>query len=102
MRRPLPPTPALLLRARGAILRGFLFLLPLLLLLLFGGAPPPVTAFRDARTTEGRLEASPSTGRDRLTGPSELAGARKIAGAGIMEVPESVGGMEDEGAIDVA
>ena len=48
------------------------------------------------------LDASPSTGRDRLPGPSELAGAMEGAGAGVMEAQESVGGFEDEDAVDAA
>ena len=69
-------------------------------ILLFGCAHPPVATFRDGSTTSGPLsnclDASPKTGRDRLPEPSELAGA------GGMDVPESVGGLEDEGAIDAA
>ena len=41
-------------------------------------------------------------GRDRLPELSELAGAREGAGAGVIEVPESVGGVEDDGTIDAA
>ena len=53
------------------------------------------------RAASNCLDASPSTGRDRLPEPSELAGAREGAGAGVIEVlPESVGGIEDEGAVD--
>ena len=46
------------------------------------------------------LEASPSTGRDRLPEPSELAGAREDAGVAVMEVPVSVGGLDSEGAVE--
>jgi hypothetical protein len=55
------------------------------------------------RATANYLDASPSTGGDPLLERSELAGAREDTGAtrGEMEVPESVGGLEDEGAIDV-
>jgi len=52
------------------------------------------------RAASNCLDASPSTGRDRLPEPSELAGAREGAGAGVMDVAESVGGLEDEGAVD--
>jgi len=41
-------------------------------------------------------------GRGRLPELSELADAREGAGAGVMEVPEPVGGLGDEGAVDVA
>jgi hypothetical protein len=67
--------------------------LPFPLFLPFDCALSPVAVFRDA---------SPSMGRDRLPELSGLADARKGEGAGIMKVPESVGGLEDEGAIDVA
>ena len=40
-------------------------------------------------------------GRHRLPEPSELAGTREGAGAGVMEVTESVRGLEDEGTVDV-
>ena len=76
-----------------------------LLLLLFGCAPPPVAAFRDPaphRATSNCLDASTSTGLDCLPEPSGLVGAREGAGADVIEVPESVGGLEDEGAVDVA
>jgi len=72
------------LRTRGTIIRG----LPFLHFLLFGCALPPVAAFRDVSTTEAAsncLDASPSTGRDRLPERSELAGIREGAGAGVME-----------------
>ena len=84
------PTPGLPLRARGTTLRSLPFLLSL----------PPVAAFRDASTTQCRL--SPSTGRNRLPEPSELAGAREGAGAGVMEVPESVVGLEDYSKVKVS
>ena len=45
------------------------------------------------------LDASPGMGRGRLPELSELAGARE-GGAGVMEV--AVGGLGDEGAVDVA
>ena len=54
------------------------------------------------RVASNCLDTSPNAGRDRLPEPSELAGAREGAGAGIMEVRESVGGVEDEGAVDAA
>jgi len=41
-------------------------------------------------------------GRDRLLELSEFAGAREGAGVGVMEVPETVGRLGDEGAVDVA
>jgi len=44
------------------------------------------------RAASNCLDASQSTGRDRLPEPSELAGAREGAGAGVIEVLESVGG----------
>lgn len=55
------------------------------------------------RPTPNYLDASPSTDGDPLLERSELAGAREDTreARGVMEVPESVGGLEDEGAIDV-
>ena len=91
-----PPTLALPLRARGAILHG----IPFLLFLLFGCALLPVAAFRDTSTTQGHLELPrcESKHQPRPSSPelSELAGAREGAGvgAGAMEVPESVGDSE--------
>ena len=54
------------------------------------------------RAASNCLDASPNTGRNRLPEPSELADAREGAGAGVMEVPESVGGLGDERPVDVA
>jgi len=54
------------------------------------------------RAASNCLDAILSTSRDRLPEPSELAGARKGAGAGVIEVPDSARGLEDEGVVDVA
>jgi len=54
------------------------------------------------RVASNCLDASPNTGRNRLPEPSELEYAREGAGTGAMEVPESVGGLGDEGPVDVA
>jgi len=95
-----PPTPTLPLRARGTISFSFSFssfsfsagcdrlLSPFV-------APAPL------RAASYCLDTSPSTGRDRLPELSEPAGARGDAGTGVIEVPESVGVLEDEGAVDV-
>ena len=63
---------------------------------------PPFVTPAPLRAASNRLEASPSTGRGRLPGLSELAGAMEGAGAGVIEAPVSVGGFEDEGAVDAA
>ena len=62
------------LRARGAILRG----LPFLLFLLSAGRSrvfPPLLTPAPLRLTLNCLDASPRTGRERFSEPSELAGA---------------------------
>jgi len=41
-------------------------------------------------------------GRGHLPEPPELGGVREGAGTGVMDVPESVGGLEDEEVVDVA
>ena len=55
----LPSTPVLPLRARGSILRGFLYLL----FLLFGCKLRPVAALRDASTIECELPRRDSQAR---------------------------------------
>ena len=57
---------------------------------------PPFVTPAPHRAASNCLDAVPSTGHDRLPEPSELAGA------GVIEVPDSVGGLEDEGVVDVA
>jgi len=79
--------------------------LPFLLLLLFSWALPPVAAFRDASTIQGRLELPQRESKHRLQPSSRTVRARSRKGsadASVIEVPESVGGLEDEGAIDLA
>ena len=63
--------------------------------------PPFVTPalLRPPQTASMRL---PSTCHDRLPERSEFAGIREGAGTPVMEKPESVGGLRDEGAVDVA
>ena len=63
---------------------------------------PPFVTPAPLRAASNCLDASPSTGRDRLPEPSELAGAREGAGAGVIGTPESARVLEDEGAFDAA
>ena len=63
---------------------------------------PPFVTPAPLKAASNCLDASPSTDRDRLPGPSELAGAMAGAGAGVMEAPVSVGVFEGEGAVDAA
>jgi len=95
-----PPTPPPLFRLKGPSVTGSLpFSCPFFLFV------PPVSVFvtpAPLKPASNCLDASPCTGRDRLPEPSELAGAREGAGAGLMEVPESLRALGDQGAVDVA
>ena len=71
---------------------------------------PPLVTPAPLSTASNCLDARPSTGRDRLLGPSELAGASTGAGAGLgadaaaeagAPAPASVAGLE-EAAADAA
>ena len=76
-------------------------LLSLLFLCTLPQLPPFVTPTL-LRATSNCLDATPSMCHDRLPELSEFAGAMEGGGAAVMEVPESVGGLEDEGAVNVA